>query len=158
MLSDADARRLHEAALGCWATAADEAQAATAAAPATFNLAGRVPERDVPLGGAGLLLATGGPAPRVRPLGGGDPLPATTADLAGLVRLADALPEVAVVAGPPVRAAGETALGELALCLGCDVQARAAHDAPYGRGGRGGRAHGRWPSPAPRRRCASARR
>ena len=43
----------------------------------SFVLAGRVPERDVRLGGAGLLLATGGPAPRVRPLGGGDPLPAT---------------------------------------------------------------------------------
>ena len=117
VLSDADVRRVHAAALELLGAAAGDAEAAARAAPESFLLAGRVPERDVRLGGAGLLLATGGPAPRVRPLGGGDPLPATAADLAGFVRLADALPEVAVVAGPPVRAAGETAIGELALCL-----------------------------------------
>ena len=65
-------------------------------------------------------VATAGPtgAPtRVRPLAGGDPVPATAADLDAAVRLADALPEVAVLAGPPVHAAGETPLGELACCL-----------------------------------------
>jgi trimethylamine---corrinoid protein Co-methyltransferase len=117
VLSDADLRRVHAAALELLGDAGAAAEAAAAGAPATFILAGRTPERCVVLGGGGCLLATGGPAPRLRPLAGGDPLPATAADLAGFVRLADALPEVAIVAGPPVRAAGETALGELALCF-----------------------------------------
>lgn len=116
VLSDEDVHDVHAAALALLGEAAEAAEAAVGASPRVFVLGGRAPGRDVTMGD-GALLGTGGPAPRVRPLGGGDPLPATGADLAGLVRLADALPEVAVVAGPPVRVAGETALGELALCL-----------------------------------------
>ena len=43
---------------------------------------------------------------RVRRVTGGDSAPATVADLHDAVSLADALPEVAVLAGPPLRAAG----------------------------------------------------
>ena len=69
------------------------------------------------LGAAHCWLGTGGPAALVRPREGGDPRPATAADLDEACRLADALPEVAVVHGPPVRAAGETLLAELARCF-----------------------------------------
>ena len=124
VLSDDDVARVHAAALELLGADGAAAQAAAAAAPSTFVLAGRVPEHDVALGAGRIWLAAGiataGPAgapSRVRPLGGGDPVTATAVDLDLAVRLADALPEVAVLAGPPVHAAGETALGELARCL-----------------------------------------
>jgi trimethylamine--corrinoid protein Co-methyltransferase len=117
VLSEGDVRRVHAAAIDLLGDEAAAAEAATAASPDAFVLAGRMPGSDVWLGCGSTHLATGGPAPRVRPLAGGDPLPATAADLAGLIRLADALPDVAVVAGPPVRAAGKTAPSELAVCL-----------------------------------------
>jgi trimethylamine--corrinoid protein Co-methyltransferase len=123
VLSQDDVARVHAAALELLAAAAG-AQAAAEAAPSSFVLAGRVPEHDVALGAGLVWLAAGvptaGPAgvpARLRPLAGGDPVPATAEDLDTAVLLADALPEVAVVAGPPVHAAGETALGELARCF-----------------------------------------
>jgi trimethylamine---corrinoid protein Co-methyltransferase len=116
VLSDEDVRRVHAAALRLLGDQA-AAEAAAAAAPARLVLGGRVPERDVTLDGTRCVLGTGGPAPRISPRGGRDPRGATSADLTEAVRLADALSEVAVVCGPPLRAAGETALGELALCL-----------------------------------------
>ena len=80
-----------------------------------------MPEHDVALGAGRLWLAAGaataGPAgapERVRRLAGGDSVPATAADLDDAVKLADALPEVAVLAGPPLRAAGLTALAGVA--------------------------------------------
>ena len=123
-LSDDDVARVHSAALELLGAESAAAEAATQSAPETFVLAGRAPEHDVALGAGRIWLAAGiataghaGVPSRVRPPAGGDPVPATAADLDAAVRLADALPEVAVVAGPPVRAAGETPLGELARCL-----------------------------------------
>ncbi len=124
VLSDDDVARVHAAALELLGAEAAAAEAAAQSAPPSFVLAGRAPEHDVRVGAGRIWLAAGiataGPAgvpSRVRPLAGDDPVPATAADLDAAVRLADALPEVAVVAGPPVHAAGETPLGELARCL-----------------------------------------
>jgi trimethylamine--corrinoid protein Co-methyltransferase len=124
VLNDEDVARVHVAALELLGAEGAAAAAAAQAAPGTFVLAGRVPEHDVALGAGQLWLAAGiatagstGVPSRVRPLAGGDPLPATADDLDAAVRLVDALPEVAVLAGPPVHAAGETALGELVRCV-----------------------------------------
>ena len=124
VLSDDDVARVHAAALELLGAEGVAAEAAAQSAPETLILAGRVPEHDVALGAGRIWLAAGvptaGPAgvpERVRRLAGGDPVPATAADLDAAVRLADALPEVAVLAGPPLHAAGETPLGELARCL-----------------------------------------
>ena len=124
VLNDEDVARVHAAALELLGAEGAAAAAAAQAAPGTFVLAGRVPERDVALGAGQLWLAAGiatfgsaGVPSRVRPLAGGDPLPATAEDLDAAVRLVDALPEVAVLAGPPVHAAGEAALGELVRCV-----------------------------------------
>ena len=124
VLSDDDVARVHAAALDLLGAESAAAEAAVRSAPSTFVLAGRVPEHDVTLG-AGLVwlaagAATAGPAgvpERVRRLAGGDSVPATAADLDDAVRLADALPQVGVLAGPPLRAAGVPALGALARCL-----------------------------------------
>ena len=113
VLSDEDVVRVHAAALEMLGAEGAAAEVAALSAPSTFVLAGRVPEHDVTLG-AGLVwlvagAATAGPAgvpERVRRLAGGDSVPATLADLDDAVLLADALPEVAVLAGPPLRAAG----------------------------------------------------
>ena len=124
VLSDDDVARVHAAALELLGAEGAAAQAAAGSAPEAFVLAGRAPEHDAALGAGRIWLAAGsataGPAgvpSRVRPLAGGDPVTATAADLDAAVRLADALPEVAVLAGPPLHAAGETPLGELARCL-----------------------------------------
>ena len=117
ILSDDDVARVHAAALerlGAEGGAADEAPRQV---PDTVVLGGRVGAHDAVLGTGHSQLGTGGPAARVRPREGGDPRLATAADLDEACRLADALPEVAVVFGPPLRAAGETPLGELARCL-----------------------------------------
>jgi trimethylamine--corrinoid protein Co-methyltransferase len=86
-------------------------------APSSFTLGGRAGGHDVALGAGQCWLATGGPAGRVRPRAGGGPVLATSTDLDAACRLADALPEVAVLHGPPVHAAAETALTELARCV-----------------------------------------
>ena len=124
VLCDDDVARLHAAALESLGAEGAAAEAAALSAPSGFVLAGRVPEHDLTVGDGRVWLAAGvatagpgGVPPRVRPLSGGDPVQATAADLDVACRLADALPEVAVVAGPPVRAAGETPLGELARCF-----------------------------------------
>jgi len=124
VLCDDDVARLHAAALELLGAEGAAAEAAALSAPSRFVLAGRVPEHDVTVGDGRVWLAAGvatagpeGIPPRVRPLAGGDPVQATVADVDAACRLADALPEVAVVAGPPVRAAGETPLGELARCF-----------------------------------------
>ena len=124
VLSDEDVARVHVAALKLLGAAGAAAEAAASSAPSDFVLAGRVPEHDVTLGAGLVWLAAGaataghgGVPERVRRLAGGDPVPATVADLDGAVRLADALPEIAVVAGPPLRAAGVPAVGALARCL-----------------------------------------
>jgi trimethylamine---corrinoid protein Co-methyltransferase len=124
VLSDADVARVHAAALGLLGAEGAAADAAARSAPATFVLAGRAPEHDVTLGAGHVWLAagaatagTGGVPERVRRLAGGDSVPATLADLDDAVRLADALPEVAVLAGPPLRAAGVPVVGALARCF-----------------------------------------
>ena len=123
-LSADDLARVHTAALELLGAEGAAADAAAQSAPGSFVLAGRVSGHDVFVGAGQVWLAAGiptaGPAgvpSRVRPLAGGDPVPPTAADLDAVCRLADALPEVAIVAGPPVRAAGETVLGELARCF-----------------------------------------
>jgi trimethylamine--corrinoid protein Co-methyltransferase len=124
VLSDEDVARVHAAALELLGAEGAAAEAAALSAPASFVLAGRVPEHDVTLGGGFVWLAAGaatagaaGVPERVRRLAGGDSVPATAADLDAAVRLADALPEVAVVGGPPLRAAGVPAVSALAHCL-----------------------------------------
>ena len=123
-LSEDDVVRVHAAALELLGAEGAAAEAAAESAPPSFVLAGRVPEHDVALGAGHVWLAAGaataGPAgvpERVRRLAGGDSVPATAADLDDAVKLADALPEVAVLAGPPLRAAGVSALAGLARCL-----------------------------------------
>ena len=117
VLSEEGVARLHGAALELLGAAGPAAAEAAREAPGTFVLGGRAPECDVVVGARLCWLAAGGAAARVRPRAGGQPRPATGADLEEACRLADALPEVALLAGPPVRVAGETALGELARCL-----------------------------------------
>jgi trimethylamine--corrinoid protein Co-methyltransferase len=117
ILSEDDVVCVHAAALELLGVEGAAAAAAPRQAPDTVVLGGRVAEHDTVLGIARGWLGTGGPAARVRPFEGGDPRLATAADLDEACRLADALPEVAVVFGPPLRAAGETPLGELARCL-----------------------------------------
>ncbi|NLE22302.1 MAG: hypothetical protein GX624_05940 [Actinobacteria bacterium] len=124
VLSDDDVARVHAAALELLGAEGAAAEAAARTAPFAVILAGRVPEHDVALGAGRVWLsagaATAGPAgvpERVRPLAGGDHLPATVADLDDAVKLADALPEVAVLAGPPLRAAGLSVLAAIGRCL-----------------------------------------
>ena len=117
ILGDDDLRRVHATALALLGAEGAAAETAARLAPDTVVLGGRVSEHHTVLGAAHCWLGTGGPAALVRPREGGDPRPATAADLDEACRLADALPEVAVVYGPPVRAAGETLLAELARCF-----------------------------------------
>ena len=117
ILSDDDVRRVHAAAVELLGAEGAAAAAAAKAAPGTFVLAARAFGQDVVAGAGHCWLATGGSAARVRPREGGDPRPAMGADVDELCLVADALPEVGVVSAPPVHAAGETALGEIARCL-----------------------------------------
>jgi trimethylamine--corrinoid protein Co-methyltransferase len=117
ILGDDDLRRVHAAALALLGTAGAAAEKAARLAPDTVVLGGRVFEHHTVLGARHCWLGTGGPAALVRPRAGGDPRPATAADLDEACRLADALPEVAVVYGPPVRAVGETLFADLARCF-----------------------------------------
>jgi trimethylamine--corrinoid protein Co-methyltransferase len=123
-LSDDDVTRVHVAALELLGAEGAAAEAAAQSAPSAFVLAGRVPEHDVALGDGQVWLAAGvatagtaGVPERVRRLAGGDSVPATAADLEDAIRLADALPEVAMLAGPPLRAAGVAGTSALARCL-----------------------------------------
>ena len=117
ILGDEDLRRVHAAALELLGAEGAAAERAARLAPDTIVLGGRVFEHHTVLGARHCWLGTGGPAARVRPREGGDPRPATGADLDEACRLADALPEVAVVCGPPVRAAGESQFAGLARCF-----------------------------------------
>jgi len=117
ILGDDDLRRVHAAALALLGAEGAAAEKAARLAPDTIVLGGRVFEHHTVLGAAHCWLGTGGPAALVRPREGGDPRPAVAADLDEACRLADALPEVAVLYGPPVRASGETLLADLARCF-----------------------------------------
>jgi len=124
ILSADDVGRIHTAAIERLGADGAAAVAAARSAPSRFTLAGRAPGHEVPLGARRLWLAAGagsagegGRAQHVRLRTGGAPVLATAADLDAACALADALPEVAVVAGPPVHAAGETPLAELARCF-----------------------------------------
>ena len=117
ILGDEDLRRVHAAALELLGAEGAAAERAVRLAPDTIVLGGRVHEHHTVLGARHCWLGTGGSAPRVRPREGGDPRPATGVDLDEACRLADALPEVAVVCGPPVRVAGESLPAELARCF-----------------------------------------
>jgi len=117
ILGDDDLRRVHAAALALLGAEGAAAEKAARQAPDTVVLGGRVFEHHTVLGATHCWLGTGGPAALVRPREGGDLRPATAVDFDEACRLADALPEVAVVYGPPVHAAGETLLAELARCF-----------------------------------------
>ncbi|MBN2205646.1 MAG: trimethylamine methyltransferase family protein [Thermoleophilia bacterium] len=91
--------------------------AALDVAPPRFSLGARLEGRDVELASGAAWLATGGPAALTLAAGAAEPRPATGADLAAVCRLADALPEVAVLYGPPLCPARETPLGALQVCL-----------------------------------------
>jgi trimethylamine--corrinoid protein Co-methyltransferase len=65
-----------------------------ARAPRWFTLAGRRPERDLPLDGEHGYLSPDGCAPQVLDLGTGRRRASTKADLAEITRLADALPQI----------------------------------------------------------------
>jgi trimethylamine--corrinoid protein Co-methyltransferase len=124
VLSEDDVARVHAAALALLGAEGAAAEAAAQAAPARIVLAGRAPGCDITLGAGNVWLAAGaatagvaGVPERVRPLAGGDPVPATAADLDDAVKLADALPEVAVLAGPPLRPAGMSSVAAVARCL-----------------------------------------
>jgi trimethylamine--corrinoid protein Co-methyltransferase len=117
ILGAEDVHRVHAAALALLGAEGAGAEKAARLAPDTVVLGGRVYEHHTVLGVAHCWLGTGGPAALVRPREGGDPRPAIPADLAEACRLADALPEVAVVHGPPVHAAAETLPAELACCF-----------------------------------------
>ncbi len=124
VMSEDDVDLVHAAAVELLGAEGGAAEAAAQSAPSGFVLAGRVPERDVALGAGHVWLAAGaataGPAgvpERVRRLAARDSVPATAADLDDAVKLADALPEVAVLAGPPLRAAGVSAVAGVAHCL-----------------------------------------
>ena len=142
ILGDDDLRRVHAAALALLGAEGAAAEKAARLAPDTVVLGGRVFEHHTVLGARHCWLGTGGPAARVRPRDGGDPRPATAADLDDACRLADALPEVAVVCGPPVRAAGETLVARAGALPRRHQQARAAHDAAVRRRGPRRAAHG----------------
>ncbi len=117
ILSEQDVQRVHEAAVGLLA---GDAVDAVALAPSVVALAGRMPEHDVALGDGSCRLVAGslgGPATLVQPLGDGEPKSAGPADVDDVCRLADALPEVGLIAGPPVCGAGTTPLEALAGCL-----------------------------------------
>jgi trimethylamine---corrinoid protein Co-methyltransferase len=120
ILSAADVHAVHEAALVLLGDRAAAAEAARAGVPVPVVLPGRTNEQDLALDGANCWLAAGslaGPAASVRRHNGAAPRAATVADLEDLCRLADALPEVGLVAGPPVRVAGVSPLGALASVL-----------------------------------------
>jgi len=124
VLSDDDVRRTHAAALELLGAEGAAAEAAARSAPSEFVLAGRVVEHDVALGAGHVWLAAGaatagaaGVPERVRRLTDGDSVPAAAPDLDDAVRLADGLPEVAILAGPPLRAAGVAALAAVARCV-----------------------------------------
>lgn len=124
VLSDDDVVRVQEAALDLLGADGAAAVAAAESAPSTIVLAGRAPEQDVTLGAGHVWLAAGaatagaaGAPDRVRRLTGGDPAPATPDDLDEAIKAADGLAEVAVLAGPPLRAAGVPATAALARCF-----------------------------------------
>ena len=83
----------------------DLVEEAAARAPHEIVLGARAAAQDLRLASGTSLLAAGGePAPAAQPADAEDPVRSTARELAAAVTLADALPEVAVVAGPPLRA------------------------------------------------------
>ena len=159
-------RRVHAAAVELLGAEGAAAEAAAESAPRTFVLAARA-------SGAGRRRwapATAGSRPagraaRVRPRDGGDPRPATGADLDELCRVADALPEVGVVSAPAgARRRRDRRSRELARCFAATSKhvswSRTSGRPPRPRHGRAhGRRRGRAAkASATARRSRSARR
>ena len=120
VLAQDDVRRVHDAALTLLGDRAAGVATLLAAPPPVVTLPGRVPEHDLTLDARSCRLAVGAlerPPVRVAPLGDGEPHAATAADLEECCRLADALPEVALLVAPPVSVEAESALGAVARCL-----------------------------------------
>jgi len=119
LLSDAGAIVDHATATAC--ISADLVEKALAQAPAAIMLAGRADVHDVTLDGEHCLLASGGPAELVRDAESGQVRAATEADLVAACTVADDLPELAVLGGPPVRALDAPVAGrclhELEVCF-----------------------------------------
>lgn len=97
--------------------AREQVEEALSRAPSRFTIGGRLPGRDIELGAGSTCLATGGPVSCTLAAGAPEPRPATGADLAAVCRLGDAMPEVAMLYGPPLQPARETALGAVQVCL-----------------------------------------
>jgi trimethylamine--corrinoid protein Co-methyltransferase len=120
-----------EALLGAGATAGDErgsvklpaalVEKLVARAPRAFTLAGLDAAHDVAVDGETCLLAAGGGAARVRATDGAVRR-GHAADLAAACAVADHLPEIGLVAGPPVRVAGLDVADELAICRGATAK------------------------------------
>lgn len=117
VLCDADVERVHAAAMSMLGEHAAAAERAATAAPETVLLAGREASRDVVLGGGSAWLAAGGASALARPVEGGAPPRGTAADLLSALQLAEVLPEVGVVACPPVLVDDSSLLDDLRLCL-----------------------------------------
>jgi trimethylamine--corrinoid protein Co-methyltransferase len=104
---------------------AELAEAAAAQSPKRIVLAGRDADGDVVLEpGAALLAAGGRPAPLVEPLEGGAEGDARADDLAAACRLADALPDVTVISGPPLATGGG---GETRAAIAVALRAARKH-------------------------------
>jgi trimethylamine--corrinoid protein Co-methyltransferase len=115
VLSDDDVRSLHAAALASLADEAAAAEDAAARAPRAAVLAAREPGCDVLADGGRSWLAAGGLTPARAQSHEG--LAGTPHDLRELCRLADALPEVALVMTPPLEVPGLAPLPAAQLCL-----------------------------------------
>jgi len=108
--------------------ARDLVEEAAARAPKRVVLGARSRDRDVVLEPGGCLLAAGGrPAPQAQPLAGGPPRAATLSDLEGACRLADALPDVGLVIGPPLSAAAESDGRARLAEIGCALRSTTKH-------------------------------
>lgn len=117
VLSDTDVTRVHDAALARLGEEGPAVATAVARAPRAFLLGGRKPEYDVLADRQQSWLAAGGEPALMLPLGEAEERPATSADLEAACRLADGLPEVALLMGPPVRATDLTPLAAVRRCL-----------------------------------------
>jgi len=117
-----------DAGAGALRLPAELVEAAAARAPKWVVLGARAAAHDVVLEPGACLLGAGGrPAPQAQPLAGGRPRPATIADLEEACRLADALPDVGVVVGPPLQTACDGVERFPLADIACAVRATTKH-------------------------------
>ncbi|MEZ5125546.1 MAG: trimethylamine methyltransferase family protein, partial [Thermoleophilia bacterium] len=112
-----DVELMHESALDLLGADADAALRAVKLAPGGVTLAGRDVEFDVVLDRGACVLAAGGAATRVLSLDGSSVRDATLDDLANACCVADSLPEVGFLYGPPVSPSDVTISCQIRTCL-----------------------------------------